>query len=258
MTRGNPNPEGKILIIGGGIANFTNVAATFKGIIRALKQYQQGLQSHKVRIFVRRGGPNYQEGLKAMRLLGETLGVEIQVFGPDAYITECVPLALGISKASAASNSLNVPGANGVSHANETPMPSRPSSPQPRATSQSSKANGVSSSKEKASEKQLPEDPRENQSVVSFEAGKPRERPAFRPFDEYTRALVYGLQPRAIQGMLDFDFACGRETPSVAAMIYPFGGHHVQKCLSLVLRMKWLCSHILLKKCPCMISLLGN
>lgn len=29
--------------------------------------------------------------------------------------------------------------------------------------------------------------------------------------------------------MLDFDFACGRSTPSVAAMIYPFGGHHVQK-----------------------------
>lgn len=29
--------------------------------------------------------------------------------------------------------------------------------------------------------------------------------------------------------MLDFDFACGRATPSVAAMIYPFGGHHVQK-----------------------------
>jgi ATP citrate (pro-S)-lyase len=29
--------------------------------------------------------------------------------------------------------------------------------------------------------------------------------------------------------MLDFDFACGRQIPSVAAMVYPFGGHHVQK-----------------------------
>jgi len=37
------------------------------------------------------------------------------------------------------------------------------------------------------------------------------------------------LQPRAIQGMLDFDYSCGRSTPSVAAMIYPFGGHHIQK-----------------------------
>lgn len=30
MTRGSPHPDGKVLIIGGGIANFTNVAATFK------------------------------------------------------------------------------------------------------------------------------------------------------------------------------------------------------------------------------------
>lgn len=30
MTEGNPHPEGKVLIIGGSIANFTNVAATFK------------------------------------------------------------------------------------------------------------------------------------------------------------------------------------------------------------------------------------
>lgn len=33
MTRGEPHPDGKFLFIGGGIANFTNVAATFKGIL---------------------------------------------------------------------------------------------------------------------------------------------------------------------------------------------------------------------------------
>lgn len=37
------------------------------------------------------------------------------------------------------------------------------------------------------------------------------------------------MQPKAVQGMLDFDFMCQREKPSVACMIYPFGGHHVQK-----------------------------
>ena len=87
MTRGQAREEGKILIIGGGIANFTNVAATFKGIIRALKEYKGPLISHGVKIFVRRGGPNYQEGLKAMRLLGESLGVPIKVYGPDTHIT---------------------------------------------------------------------------------------------------------------------------------------------------------------------------
>jgi ATP citrate (pro-S)-lyase len=96
MTRGVPNSQGKILIIGGSIANFTNVAATFKGIIRALKEFRSGLVTHGVKIYVRRGGPNYQEGLKAMRLLGESLGVPILVYGPETHIAEIVPLALGI------------------------------------------------------------------------------------------------------------------------------------------------------------------
>ncbi len=30
--------ENKVLFIGGGIANFTNVASTFKGVIRALRE----------------------------------------------------------------------------------------------------------------------------------------------------------------------------------------------------------------------------
>ena len=72
MTRGKPRPDGKILIIGDGIANFANVAAIFKGITRALKEYKGLLISHSVKIFVRRRGPNYQEGLKAMCPLGES------------------------------------------------------------------------------------------------------------------------------------------------------------------------------------------
>ena len=53
IVRGSPHPDGKILIIGGGIANFTNVAATFKGIIRALKEYKAGLIAHNVSVSVR-------------------------------------------------------------------------------------------------------------------------------------------------------------------------------------------------------------
>ncbi|KAJ7751164.1 ATP-citrate synthase [Mycena olivaceomarginata] len=91
ITRGTPHPEDKILIIGGGIANFTNVAATFKCIICALKEAKSGLVTHNVKIYVRRGGPSYQEGLRAMRLLGESLGVPIKVYGPDTHITDIVP-----------------------------------------------------------------------------------------------------------------------------------------------------------------------
>jgi ATP citrate (pro-S)-lyase len=53
--------------------------------------------------------------------------------------------------------------------------------------------------------------------------------PWYQPFTASTRAFVYGMQPRAVQGMLDFDHMCKRATPSVAAMVYPFGGSHVQK-----------------------------
>lgn len=59
------------MIIGGGIANFTNVATTFKGIVRALQEYQLKLAEGKVVVYVRRAGPNYQEGLRIMRELGQ-------------------------------------------------------------------------------------------------------------------------------------------------------------------------------------------
>lgn len=71
MCRGEVDVRGKILIIGGGIANFTDVAATFKGIIKAIKEYQHDLQRYMVNIYIRRGGPNYQQGLQLMRDLGK-------------------------------------------------------------------------------------------------------------------------------------------------------------------------------------------
>ncbi|KAF8325767.1 ATP-citrate synthase [Cantharellus anzutake] len=210
ICRGKPNPKGKTLIIGGGIANFTNVAATFKGIIRALKEYKNPLISHQVKIFVRRGGPNYQEGLKAMRLLGENLGVPIRVFGPETHITDIVPLALGVSK--------------GSSGGLKTPAPYTSTPPTPVQSSkveiQEAGVGEIQASGERA---------QPNDQIVHFDAQPTSGRPWYRPFDENTRSLVYGLQPRAIQGMLDFDYSCGRQTPSVAAMIYPFGGHHIQK-----------------------------
>ncbi|KAI6042003.1 ATP citrate lyase [Pisolithus marmoratus] len=176
----SPRPDGKILIIGGGIANFTNVAATFKGIIRALEGAKAGLIAHGVKIYVRRGGPNYQEGLKAMRLLGESLGVPIHVFGPETHITAVVPLALV-----------------GMIHDD--------------------------------GERIQPDDVVVRFDSAATENGHAASRPSYRPFDAETRSFVYGLQPRAIQGMLDFDYSCKRSRPSVAAMIYPFGGHHIQK-----------------------------
>jgi succinyl-CoA synthetase alpha subunit len=40
-------------------------------------------------------------------------------------------------------------------------------------------------------------------------------------FSKNTEAIIYGYQQNAIQRMLDFDFACGRQKPSVAAIVNP-------------------------------------
>ncbi|MHC1564916.1 MAG: ATP citrate lyase citrate-binding domain-containing protein [Candidatus Syntropharchaeales archaeon] len=95
MTR-KKDPQGrkKYLLIGGGIANFTDVAKTFTGIVQALTEYKERLQDTNVEIYVRRGGPNYKEGLKIMKELGKSLGVPIEVFGPETHMTKIVKLAL--------------------------------------------------------------------------------------------------------------------------------------------------------------------
>lgn len=93
MTR-KKDPKGKVLLIGGGIANFTDVASTFKGIVHAIKDYQAELREHKVKIYVRRGGPNYKEGLRIMRELGAEVGVPIDVYGPETHMTRIVSMGI--------------------------------------------------------------------------------------------------------------------------------------------------------------------
>ena len=55
--------------------------------LRWVHQFRHQLTTNKVSIYVRRGGPNYQEGLRMMRSLGESLGVPIYVHGPEMFIT---------------------------------------------------------------------------------------------------------------------------------------------------------------------------
>jgi ATP-citrate lyase beta-subunit len=95
MTR-KPDPKGrgKALIVGGGIANFTDVAKTFTGIIKALKEYAEKLKAVNTRIYVRRGGPNYHEGLANLKNAAEALGLPIEVHGPEYHMTRIVKDAL--------------------------------------------------------------------------------------------------------------------------------------------------------------------
>ncbi len=71
------------------------MAATFKGIVRALEEFQVKLKEFDIRIFVRRAGPNYQEGLRVMREVGKNLGIPLFVYGPETHMTAIVGMALG-------------------------------------------------------------------------------------------------------------------------------------------------------------------
>ncbi|TMW67465.1 hypothetical protein Poli38472_011085 [Pythium oligandrum] len=214
MTR-NYDDRGKVLIIGGGIANFTDVALTFKGIIRAIKESQQKLKENKVQIWVRRGGPNYQEGLTQMRELGESTGVPIEVFGPDTHITAIVPMALGLIE----------PPTHGAAAA---AVPATPATIGGARAQKSGASDGENSQGEEQSDDEGKK--QEEAIVVDDVAATPviQDEGIVR-IHSGTRCIVYGLQQRAVQGMLDFDYLCKRETPSVAAMIFPFAPNHYLK-----------------------------
>uniref|UniRef100_A0A673XKI1 ATP-citrate synthase n=1 Tax=Salmo trutta TaxID=8032 RepID=A0A673XKI1_SALTR len=202
MTR-EKHHEGKVLIIGGSIANFTNVAATFKGIVRAIKDYQGPLKENGVTIFVRRGGPNYQEGLRVMGEVGKTTGIPIYVFGTETHMTAIVGMALG-----------------------HQPIPNQP--PVAAHTANfllNSTHIALSSLTASFSEPRAANDAT---SAKKPKAGVPAAK-ATMLFSRNTKAIMWGMQTRAVQGMLDFDYVCSRDEPSVAAMVYPFTGDHKQK-----------------------------
>lgn len=212
--------QGKILIIGGGIANFTNVATTFKGIVRALREYQQKLIENKVSIYVRRGGPNYQEGLRVMKELGSTLGVPIHVYGPETHMTAIVSMALGKK---------DIP---------ETPQPVQttanfllPGGTNMQATFCQAQLTRSPMSARKSSTDSGPSGGRSSalQAAAAAAASATSGSRGPQLFSHSTKAIVWGMQQRAVQGMLDFDYVCSRDEPSVVAMMYPFTGDHRQK-----------------------------
>ena len=92
----NPDPQGreKYLIIGGGIANFTDVKATFTGIVSAIRKSADKLKNANVKIFVRRGGPNEKQGLELMKQVGKETGVPIEVYDRYTHMTRVVSIAL--------------------------------------------------------------------------------------------------------------------------------------------------------------------
>ena len=85
--------SGKILFIVGGIANFTDVRDTFKGVGKALEEYGQELKKNEIKIFVRRGGPHYEEGLNIMKEAVEKIGISYEIHGPETSMPRIIQIA---------------------------------------------------------------------------------------------------------------------------------------------------------------------
>ena len=86
-------PGIKNIIVGGAIANFTDVKKTFGGIIAGFRKAKSEGKLKGVKIWVRRGGPREKEGLEAMRTLGEE-GFDIHVYDRHTPLTDIVDMAL--------------------------------------------------------------------------------------------------------------------------------------------------------------------
>ena len=86
-------PGIKNIIVGGAIANFTDVKKTFGGIIAGFRKAKADGKLKGVKIWVRRGGPREKEGLEAMKALREE-GFDIHVHDRHTPLTDIVDMAL--------------------------------------------------------------------------------------------------------------------------------------------------------------------
>jgi ATP-citrate lyase beta-subunit len=82
--------EKKVVLIGGAVANFTDIKNTFDGIISVLRKYSADLRKQGVKFYVRRGGPRQKEGLEAITRVLKELDILGNVYDPSTTIPAAV------------------------------------------------------------------------------------------------------------------------------------------------------------------------
>lgn len=145
-----------------------------------------------------------------MKELGDTLGVPLHVFGPETHMTAVVAMALGQRATTTASRS-------NQSRASTTANFLL-------STSSTNVLGGTAGSGAQTpqSRSRAGTDQEERKAEPSKDLLKTAVSKAQSLFTKDTQAIIWGLQNRAVQGMLDFDFVCRRKKPSVVASVYPF------------------------------------
>ncbi|EJW75051.1 ATP-citrate synthase subunit 1 [Wuchereria bancrofti] len=143
-----------------------------------------------------------------MKETGSRLNLPIHVYGPETHMTSIVAAALGLCRAPDSPLAVQTTGQFLLPDT----VKAIESEPSLNMTSPAKKAIKLAESVDEPMET--------NDSGIKLEGSL---------FESDTKAIVWGQQVKAIQGMLDFDFVCGRSQPSVVAATYPFTGDHKQK-----------------------------
>lgn len=84
----------KMLFVGGAVANFTDIATTFAGIIDAIDKKADQLKDEDLTVYVRRGGPNQEKGLKSIEECLKRHNIFGGVYGPSLTINDALDEAL--------------------------------------------------------------------------------------------------------------------------------------------------------------------
>lgn len=218
IFKSKKKPQGNVFLIGGGIANFTDVSSTFGGLIKAIRTFKDELRTHNVSFWVRRAGLNFLEGLRKIKSAVLALDLPIRVYGPETHMTAIVPMSLGLMDMlpepdleQAEYLKLSGPKASTERTSSNMEAPSMKDSPT-RLFSYRREDNVEGPITEKHPHVHYPLRTVSTQQLTSK-----------------TTCIVYNLQQAAVQRMLDFDGLCGRERPSVSAVVFPFGGRSNMK-----------------------------
>lgn len=78
----------KVILIAGGVANFTDIMVTFAGLVDAFESVVDTLKAQRVYVCIRRGGPNQEKGLAHLRDFLSKNDIPHDVHGPDLSLGE--------------------------------------------------------------------------------------------------------------------------------------------------------------------------
>ena len=80
----------KVLMIAGGVANFTDVTTTFEGVIDACAECTDRFRKQSVLVQVRRGGPRQSVGLAMLDEFFSVNNIKATISGPETTLSEAV------------------------------------------------------------------------------------------------------------------------------------------------------------------------